>query len=146
QDGEAVLRRHAGQPEATQEEADHGADDPPQPAGAEPQPEQLRRAAGRRGDRAGRDELRPDGVHAGEGAGRDRRGGRARTDPEDPPVAGAARPATVPPAWGHSGCAGVVSQGENVPCPTSTTNASASASCSKPCCASTSPTPTFRRS
>ena len=82
-------------PTLSAEEAGHRADAPPQPAGPEPQPERLRRAAGGRGDRAGRDGLRPDGVHAGEGNGRDRRGRRPRTNPEDPATADPARPATL---------------------------------------------------
>ena len=89
------LRHHARETDSVQEEAGHRADDPAQPAGPEPQPERLRRAAGGRGDRAGRDGHRRRGVHAGEGTRRDRRGGRARTGPEDPSALESARSSTI---------------------------------------------------
>ena len=85
----------ARETDSVQEQAGHRADDLAQPAGPEPQPERLRRSAGGRGDRAGRDGHRLRGVHEGEGTRRDRRGGRARTGPEDPAALESARSSTL---------------------------------------------------
>ena len=59
------------------------------------QPERLRCSTGGRDYRAGRDGHRPLGVHEGEGTRRDRRGGRARTNPEDSAAVGSARSSTI---------------------------------------------------
>ena len=82
-------------PSSVREEAGHHADDLAQPARSELQPERLRCSTGGRGHRAGRDVHRPLGVQTGEGTRRDRRGGRARTSPEDPSALESARSATI---------------------------------------------------
>ena len=100
--GDEILRHLTRGKDAFREESGHHADDRPQPAGAELQPERLRRAAGGRGHRAGRDQHRPLGVPEGEGARRNWRGDRARANPEGPAALESARCSTLQGNLGHT--------------------------------------------